>query len=267
MGRILEGKRGVIMGVANNASLAWACAKLCIDEGAKLAFSYLGSPQEKRLRELLAQESIGASCYSCDVTKDEDISSFFAAIKEEFGTIDFVLHSMAYTDKECLKNPFSQTSRAQFALTLDISAYSLVAVSREAAALMPNGGSVAALSFYGAEKVVPRYNVMGVAKAALEASARYLAEDLGSKGIRVNCLSAGAVRTLAASAVPGFSQLLETSKLFAPLRRTVTQEDVARSLLYLLSDLSSGVTGETLHVDAGLNAVGVAFLDGDKTIS
>jgi enoyl-[acyl-carrier protein] reductase I len=253
---LLTGKRGVVLGVANDKSIAWGCAQAAAAAGARMAFNFLGPAQEKRVRGLLA-DSPDALILPCDVTKDDEVDAFFAAIKSAWDGLDFVIHSVAYCEKDCLRDKFVNTSRAHFAQALDVSAYSLVSVARAAAPLMTAGGSIICMSYYGAEKVVPKYNVMGVAKAALEASARYLAEDLGPQGVRVNSLSAGPIRTLSASAIPGFKTMLESASRYAPLRRNVTQEDIARSALYLLSDLSSGVTGETLHVDSGYSVLGM----------
>ncbi|MEY4066581.1 MAG: hypothetical protein RIR26_2789 [Pseudomonadota bacterium] len=255
-GGLLEGKRGIVFGVANNKSLAWACAQACAAEGASLMFNYLGAAQEKRLNDLLT-DIPGAKAMNCDLGKDEEIADFFNWVKTQWDTIDFVIHSVAYTDKECLKEPFVNTSRQQFVSTMDISAFTLVAVAKQAAPLMRNGGSIVSMSYYGAEKVVPNYNVMGVAKAALEACNRYLAEDLGPQGIRVNSISAGPIRTLSSSAIPGMRNMLDYSQKFSPLRRNITGEDVAKSALYLLSDLGSGVTGENLHVDCGYHVMGM----------
>lgn len=254
--RLLEGKKGLILGVANNKSIAWFCAQLCAEHGAQLAYNYLGDAQEKRVRELL-KNSTNSIIYPCDVSKDDDIEKLFSHIQHEWGSLDFVIHSVAYTDKENLRDKFMTVSRASFASTLDVSAYSLVAVSRAAAPLMRNGGSIITMSYYGAEKVVPRYNVMGVAKAALESSAKYLAHDLGEQNIRVNIISAGPIRTLSSSAIPGIREMLDNAQKYAPLKRNIVGEDVARSALYLLSDLSSGVTGETIHVDCGYNTLGM----------
>ncbi len=261
---LLAGKRGLVLGVANNKSIAWACAQECINQGAELVFNYLGAAQEKRVRELISSKP-GSLALPCDVTNDSEIESLFEQIKQKWNGLDFVIHSVAYAEKETLRAPFSQTSRAHFAQALDVSAYSLIAVARSAAPLMKNGGSIVSMSYYGAEKVVPKYNVMGVAKAALEASTRYLAEDLGAQGIRVNCLSAGPLRTLSSSAIPGIKTMLEAAQKHAPLKRNVTMEDVGRSCLYLISDLSSGVTGEILHVDCGYNVLGMfAATDGGE---
>lgn len=253
---ILAGKRGVVFGVANNKSIAWACAQLCAEQGAQLAFNYLGDAQEKRVRELV-KDLPNALVMPCDVTKDEQISTFYQHIQKEWDGIDFIIHSVAFTEKENLKDKFMVVTRESFASTLDISAYSLLAVTRAALPLMKKGGSVITMSYYGAEKVVPRYNVMGVAKAALESCAKYLAYDLGEFGIRVNAISAGPIRTLSSSAIPGIKEMLDNSQKHSPLKRNVTTEDVARSALYLLSDFSSGVTGEVLHVDCGYNTLGM----------
>ncbi len=254
--KILAGKRGIVFGVANNKSIAWACAQICAEHGAQLAFNFLGDAQEKRVRELV-KDLPNAIVMPCDVSKDDQIEAFYSGIQKEWDAIDFIIHSVAYTEKENLKDKFMVVTRESFASTLDISAYSLLAVTRAAIPLMKNGGSVVTMSYYGAEKVVPRYNVMGVAKAALESCAKYLAYDLGEIGIRVNAISAGPIRTLSSSAIPGIKEMLENSQKHSPLKRNVTTEDVARSALYLLSDLSSGVTGEVLHVDCGYNTLGM----------
>lgn len=257
---LLQGKRGIITGVASDRSIAWGCAKACAEAGASLAFTYLGDAQEKRLQKLL--KAIPDAIYlPCDVTKDEEIRSFFAGIRKEWEGIDFLIHSIAYADRADLSGRFVDTERANFAMALDISAYSLVALTREAEPMFTNGGSVVAMTYLGAEKVIPKYNVMGVAKAALEATARYLAADLGPQGIRVNCISAGPLRTLSSAAFPGFRKMLRVSEAVSPLRRNVSQEDVANAALYLLSDLSTGVTGEVLHVDAGYNILGMFDTD------
>ncbi len=260
--KLLAGKRGVVTGVANDRSIAWGCAKACAEHGASLAFSFLGEAQEKRVKALL-KELPDALCIPCDVTKDEEIASFFGEIKSEWGQIDFLIHSVAYADRDDLKGRYIDTPRDHFALALDISAYSLVALAKGAEDLFPDaGGSIVAMTYYGAEKVMPKYNVMGVAKAALEASARYLANDLGPKNIRVNCISAGPVRTLSSAAFPGFRNMLRVTEAMSPLRRNITQEDVGKTAVYLLSDLASGVTGEVIHVDSGYNLLGM-FADAE----
>jgi enoyl-[acyl-carrier protein] reductase I len=256
MNGLLAGKKGIILGVANNKSIAWSCAQLCLQQGASLAFNYLGEAQEKRVKEL-TKDIPNAIVLPCDVSKDSEIDSFFNEIVKKWDNIDFIIHSVAFTDKDNLKDKFMVVSRESFASTMDVSAYSLVAVAKVAAPFMKNGGSIVTMSYYGAEKVVPRYNVMGVAKAALESCAQYLALDLGEMGIRVNAVSAGPIRTLSSSAIPGIKDMLENAQKFSPLKRNVTTDDVARSTLYLLSDLSSGVTGEILHVDCGYNTLGM----------
>lgn len=261
---LLNGKRGIILGVANNRSIAWACAQLFASEGAELAFSFLGPAQEKRLKEL-AGEIPNSLMFPCDLSKDNEIEEFVASVKEKWDSIDFIIHSAAYADKEDLKGDFVNTSRSNFALALDVSAYSLVGFTRACQDLFKSGGSVVAMTYYGAEKVVPRYNIMGVAKAALELSAKYLAENLGEKNIRVNCISAGPIRTLAASAIPGLKSMLETSQKYSPLRRNISAEEVAKSALYLVSDLSSGTTGEVLHVDGGYNILGMFVGDSEPS--
>ena len=252
---MLDGKKGVIFGVANERSIAWAIARRLHGEGMELAFTYVPA-LESRVRPLA--ESLGVSLIlPCDVTIDKEIDGVFTAIKEKWGGLDSLVHSLAFANKEELKGDFSATSREGFALALDVSAYSLVALSRGAAPLMEGrDGSIITLSYYGSEKVVQNYNVMGVAKAALEASAMYLAADLGRKKIRVNTISAGPVKTLAAMGISGFKQILDAVEARSPLGRNITQDDVAKTALYLLSDLSSGVTGEIIHVDAGYNTIG-----------
>jgi enoyl-[acyl-carrier protein] reductase I len=251
---LLTGKRGIIFGVANDMSIAWGIAQKLKEEGAELAFTYLNEALAKRVRPLA--ESLGSTLIlPCDVASDAEIEAVFSTLKQEWGTIDFVVHAVAFANREDLKHPFSQTSRDGFMLAMDISAYSLVAVTRYAVPLMPNGGSIITLTYLGATRAVPNYNVMGVAKAALESSTRYLAAELGEKGIRVNAISAGPIRTLAASGIANFKAKIGLMDDNAPLRRTVTQEEVGKSALYLLSDLSSGVTGEVHFVDAGFNFV------------
>jgi enoyl-[acyl-carrier protein] reductase I len=251
---LMAGKRGIIFGVANEMSIAWGIAQQLHAAGATLGFTYLNEALEKRVRPLA--ESLGSTLIlPCDVGSDAQIEATFAGVAREWGDLDFVVHSVAFANREDLKQPFTQTSRQGFQLALDISAYSLVAVTRHAVPLMSSGGSIATMSYLGAERAVPGYNVMGVAKAALEASVRYLAAELGEKRIRVNAVSAGPIRTLAASAVGDFKNKIKLMDDFAPLRRTVTQEEVGKTTLYLLSDLSSGVTGEIHYVDGGFNIV------------
>ncbi len=249
---LMDGKRGVVFGVANDMSIAWGIAQQLHAAGATLGFTYLNEALEKRVRPLA--ESLGSTLIlPCDVASDEQLEQTFATVRKEWGTIDFVVHAVAFANREDLKKPFSQTSRQGFLLAMDISAYSLVAMTRCALPLMNEGGSILTLSYLGAERAVPGYNVMGAAKAALEASVRYLAAELGEKKIRVNGISAGPIRTLAASAVGDFKSKIKLMDDFAPLRRTVTQEEVGKSALYLLSDLASGVTGEIHYVDGGFN--------------
>lgn len=254
--KIMEGKRGIVFGVANDKSIAWAIARACRREGAELAFTYLGESLEKRVRPLADQ--LGSDFVEpCNVAEDEQIAAVFEAVKRRWGRLDFVVHSVAYANKEELKGRFRDTSREGFQLAMDISVYSLVAICRYATPLMHEGGSILTLSYLGAERVVPHYNVMGVAKAGLEASVRYLAVDLGRDGVRINAISAGPIRTLAASAIGDFKKILTWNQENSPLRRNVTTEQVGESALYLLSDMASGVTGEVHHVDSGYHVVGM----------
>ena len=253
---LLEGRTALIFGVANDHSIAWGIARALHDEGAEVGFSSVESLIEKRVRPLAA--SIGSTFVEpCDVSSDEQIRTVFERWGKSHDSLDILVHALAYAKREDLEGAFVQTSREGFALALDISAYSLVALAREARPLLHSGSSIITLSYYGAEKVVANYNVMGVAKAALEASVRYLAADLGPDGIRVNAISAGPVRTLAAAGIAGFKGMYRGFADVAPLRANITPEDVGRSALYLASDLSSAVTGETLYVDGGFNIVGV----------
>jgi enoyl-[acyl-carrier protein] reductase I len=250
--KLLEGKRGVAFGLANERSIAWGISQACHQHGAELAFTYLNDALEKRVRPLA--DSLGSKVVlPCDVQNESQIDSVFSFLKESWGSIDFVIHSVAYANGDDLKGRFVDTSRDGFRLALDVSAYSLISVTKRAYPLMTNGGSIITLSYLGAEKVVPNYRVMGVAKAALEAAVRELAADLGPSGIRVNAISAGPIKTLAASGIADFRQLLTQFEARSPLRRNVTTEDVGKSALYFLSDLSSGVTGETHYVDCGFN--------------
>ncbi len=260
--RVLEGRKGLIMGVANNRSIAWGIAKACAEAGAELAFTYQGEALKKRVQPL-ADELGVKLLMPCDVTSDESLDAVFDELKAAWGTLDFVVHAIAFSDKDELKGRYADTTRANFAQTMDISVYSFTAVAKHAEALMPEGGSLLTLSYYGAEKWVPHYNVMGVAKAALEASVRYLAADLGPGGIRVNAISAGPIRTLAAAGISGFRMMLDWNEKNAPLRKNVTIDEVGTAALFLLSDLSGGVTGEIMHVDAGYNIIGMRALDED----
>lgn len=257
---LMAGRRGLIMGLANDKSMAWGIARAVAAQGAELAFSYQGEALKKRVDPLAAQ--LGSDMVlPCDVGDMESVDALFAALKERWGKLDFIVHAIGFSDKDELRGRYVDTTRDNFLMTMDISVYSFTAVTQRAAAMMPDGGSVLTLTYYGAERVMPHYNVMGVAKAALEASVRYLAEDLGKDGIRVNAISAGPVKTLAASGIGDFRYILKWNELNSPLRRNVTTDDVGKSALYLLSDLGSGVTGETHHVDAGYHVVGMKAVD------
>ncbi len=263
---LMAGKRGLIMGVANDRSLAWRIASLAAAEGATLSFSYQGDALGKRVKPLAA--SVGSSLVEpCDVTDDASLDALFARIAEEWGGLDFVVHAIGFADKEDLKGGYVKTSRAGFHLALDVSAYSFTAVAQRAAPLMKNGGSMLTLTYLGSERVIPHYNVMGVAKAALEASVRYLAVDLGPSNIRVNAISAGPIKTLAASGIGDFRVILKWNELNAPLGRNVTTEDVGKAALFLLSDLGSGVTGQIQYVDAGYNAIGMLNVDAAASVA
>ena len=257
---LMTGKKGLIMGVANNRSIAWGIAKACADQGAEVALTYQGEAFKKRVEPLAAE--LGAHVVGhCDVTEEETLDAVFANVAERFGKLDFLVHAIAFSDKEELDGRYVETSRENFLRTMDISVYSFTTVAKRAEALMPDGGSLVTLTYYGAEKVMPHYNVMGVAKAALEASVRYLAVDLGAKGIRVNAISAGPIKTLAASGIGDFRYILKWNEYNAPLKRTVSVEEVGDAGLYLLSDLSRGVTGEVHHVDSGYHVVGMKAVD------
>ncbi|WP_304615884.1 enoyl-ACP reductase FabI [Paracoccus sp. (in: a-proteobacteria)] len=257
---LMSGKRGLIMGLANDKSIAWGIAKALAEQGATLAFSYQGEALKKRVEPLAAQ--LGSDVVlPCDVSDEATIDALFADLSARWGSLDFIVHAIGFSDKEQLRGRYAETTRDNFMMTMDISVYSFTAVARRAAAMMPNGGSMLTLTYYGAERVMPHYNVMGVAKAALEASVRYLAEDFGKDGIRVNAISAGPIKTLAASGIGDFRYIMKWNELNSPLRRNVTTEDVGKSALYLLSDLGSGVTGETHHVDAGYHVVGMKAVD------
>jgi enoyl-[acyl-carrier protein] reductase I len=252
---MFDGKKVLVLGVANERSIAWGVAEALHKEGAELGFNYLNEALEKRVRPLA--ESVGCkTVLPCDVQSDEQLDAFFGEIEAKWGGIDAVVHSLAYAEREDLSNPFVQTTRKGFQTALDVSAYSLIAVARRAVPLMKEGGSIITMTYIGSERVVPNYNVMGVAKAALEASVRYLAADLGPSNIRVNAISAGPIKTLAASGIPHLRDMLNAFAEKAPLRRTVSQQDVANSALYLLGPLSSGVTGEIVYVDSGFNIMG-----------
>jgi enoyl-[acyl-carrier protein] reductase I len=257
---LMKGRRGLIMGLANDKSIAWGIAKALADQGAELAFSYQGEALKRRVEPLAAQ--LGSDLLAeCDVSDEASIDALFATIAERWDGIDFLIHAIGFSDKDQLRGRYADTTRDNFLMTMDISVYSFTAVARRAAAMMPPGGAMLTLTYYGAERVMPHYNVMGVAKAALEASVRYLAEDLGKDGIRVNAISAGPIKTLAASGIGDFRYILKWNELNSPLRRNVSQDEVGKSALYLLSDLSSGVTGETHHVDSGYHIVGMKAVD------
>lgn len=257
---LMAGKRGLVMGLANDKSIAWGIAQALHGQGAQMAFSYQGEALKKRVEPLAAQ--VGSSLVlPCDVADDASMDALFDSLAQEWGTLDFLVHAIGFSDKDQLRGRYVDTTRDNFLMTMDISVYSFTAVARRAAAMMPQGGSMLTLTYYGAERVMPHYNVMGVAKAALEASVRYLAEDLGKDQIRVNAISAGPIKTLAASGIGDFRYIMKWNELNSPLRRNVTQADVGKSALYMLSDLGSGVTGETHHVDAGYHVVGMKAVD------
>jgi len=255
-GTLMQGKRGIIMGVANNRSIAWAIAQAVAAQGGEVGFTYQGEALEKRIRPLAA--SVGSDLIiPCDVTDDAAMDTAFAEIGSKWGKIDFLVHAIAFADKNFLRGRYVDTPRAAFLQALDISCYSFAAVGQRAAALMPDGGALLTMSYLGAERVVPHYNVMGVAKAALEASVRYMAADLGSAQIRVNAISAGPIRTLAAAGIGDFTYIMKWNKYNAPLERNVELEEVGSAGLYMVSDLSKGVTGEIHHVDCGYHTVGM----------
>ncbi|MCC6780684.1 MAG: enoyl-ACP reductase FabI [Hyphomicrobiales bacterium] len=257
---LMRGKRGLVLGVANNRSLAWGIARACAGQGAELAFTYQGDALKKRV-EPLAAEIGGAVIGHCDVTDPATIDTVFAAVAERWGRLDFLVHAVAFSDKDQLSGRYVDTTADNFAKTMLVSCYSFTAVAQRAEKLMSAGGSLLTLTYYGAEKWMPHYNVMGVAKAALEASVRYLAADLGEKRIRVNAISSGPIKTLAASGIGDFRYILKWNEHNAPLRRTVTIEEVGDTAVYFLSDLSRGVTGEIHHVDAGYHIVGMKHPD------
>jgi len=265
-GQLMAGKRGLVMGVANDRSIAWGIAQVAAAHGAELAFTYQGDALLKRVTPLV--ESIGAKILlPCDVTDEESIDAVFKALEEKWGKLDFLVHCIAYSDKNELDGHYVDTTRANFLRTMDISCFSFTSLCRRAAAMMPDGGSLLTLSYLGAERVMPHYNVMGVAKAALEASVKYLSVDLGARNIRVNAISAGPIKTLAASGIGDFRYILRWNEINAPLKRNVTTLEVGHSALYLLSDLGSGVSGEVMHVDAGYHNVGMMAVDEAKQIA
>lgn len=255
-GSLFEGKKGLIMGVANDRSIAWGISQAVHAQGAKLAFSYQGEALQKRVEPLA--KSVGSDfLIECDVTNSESIKKTFDTLKQKWGKIDFVVHAIGFSDKNELRGKYMNTSLNNFLNTMHISVYSFTEVARHASEIMPDGGCLLTLSYYGGEKVMPHYNVMGVAKAALEMSTKYLAKDLGSQGIRVNCISAGPVKTLAASGIGDFRLIFKWNEYNAPLKRNVTLEDIGGAAVYLMSDLGSGVTGEIHHVDCGYNVIGM----------
>ncbi len=254
---LLEGKKGVILGVANKRSIAWGIAQAASANGAQLAFTYVGDKLKGKVENLAATLPQPSPLYPCDVTKDEDIEQLGRDLRENFGTLDFLVHSIAFADRNDLEGKFLDTSRAGYQLAQDVSSYSLTAVSRMAAPMMENGGSIVTMTYLGAARAVRNYNVMGVAKAALEASVRYLASELGERQIRVNAVSAGPINTLAARGISGFTEILDHVASVAPLRRNVEVDEVANTSVFLLSPLSSGITGETIYVDGGYNTVGI----------
>ena len=257
---LMKGRRGLIMGLANDKSIAWGIAKALAGAGAELAFSYQGEALRRRVEPLAAQ--IGSDLLAeCDVSDEGSIDRLFATLNERWGGLDFLVHAIGFSDKDQLRGRYADTTRDNFLMTMDISVYSFTAVARRAAAMMGEGGAMLTMTYYGAERVMPHYNVMGVAKAALEASVRYLAEDFGKDGIRVNAISAGPIKTLAASGIGDFRYILKWNELNSPLRRNVSQDEVGRSALYLLSDMASGVTGEVHHVDSGYHIVGMKAVD------
>jgi len=257
---LMTGKRGLIMGLANEKSIAWGIAQACFEAGADMAFSYQGEALKKRVGPLA--KKVGSDfLIECDVSDNSSILKLFAEIEKEWGQLDFLVHAIGFSDKTELRGRYVDTSLENFNMTMNISVYSFTAVARQAEKLMPNGGSMLTLTYYGAEQVMPHYNVMGVAKAALETSVKYLAEDLGKDNIRVNAVSAGPIKTLAASGIGDFRYILKWNELNSPLRRNVTIDDVGKSALYLLSELGSGVTGEVLHVDSGYHIVGMKAVD------
>lgn len=256
--KLLEGKKGLVMGVLNNRSIAYGIAKSAVEAGAEIALTYLGEPVKKRI-DPIAEELNCDILLPCNVTNQEEIDEVFKTLEKKWGKLDFLVHAIAYSDKEELRGRYYETTASNFANTMNISCYSLIATTKAAVPLMEKagGGSIITMTYYGGEKVIPHYNVMGVAKAALEASVRYLAADLGEKKIRINSISSGPVKTMAAAGIGGFNYMLKFSEYNSPLRKNVTPEDNGKTGLYLLSDLSTGVTGENIHVDGGYHVVGM----------
>jgi Enoyl-[acyl-carrier-protein] reductase (NADH) len=264
--QLMAGKKGLVMGVANERSIAWGIAKACHDQGAEVAFTFQGEALEKRVRPLA--NSIGAKIIEpCDVTNAASIDAVFAKLEKDWGKLDFVVHAIAFSNKDELRGRYLDTSSDNFTLTMNVSVYSFTAVAQRAVPLMKDGGSLLTLTYYGAERVIPHYNVMGVAKAALEASVRYLAADLGEQKIRVNAISAGPIKTLAFAGINDGRYILKWNELNSPLKRNVTTEEVGNAGLYLLSDLGTGVTGEVMHVDAGYHVVGMINTSSAKQIA
>lgn len=264
--QLMAGKKGLVMGVANERSIAWGIAKACHDQGAEVAFTFQGEALEKRVRPLA--NSIGAKIIEpCDVTNAASIDAVFAKLEKEWGKLDFVVHAIAFSNKDELRGRYIDTSSENFNLTMNVSCYSFTAVAKRAVPLMTDGGSLLTLTYYGAERVIPHYNVMGVAKAALEASVRYLAADLGEQKIRVNAISAGPIKTLAFAGINDGRYILKWNELNSPLKRNVTTEEVGNAGLYLLSDLGTAVTGEVMHVDAGYHVVGMINTSSAKQIA
>jgi enoyl-[acyl-carrier protein] reductase I len=258
---ILKGKKGLITGVANQRSIAWGIAKSCWEQGAELCFSYQGERLKSSLDSLIQGEGKTATTFECDVTKDDSVAALFASVEKDFGKIDFLVHAIAYAKREDLDGEFQDTSRDGFATALDISAYSLAALAHHAAAVMNPDGSIVALSYIGGEKVIPHYNVMGVAKAALECSVRYLAHDLGKLGIRVNTVSPGPIRTLAAKGIGDFNKMLTITENRSALHRNVGTDEVGDTVAFLVSNMARGISGELIHVDAGYHAISFSFAE------
>ena len=259
-GSLLKGKKGLIMGAANDKSIAWGIAKAAHANGAELAYTYQGEMLKKRVLPM-AEQTGSDMCYECDVTDEKSMDALFENIKKKWGHLDFLVHSIAFSNKDELKGKYLDTSLENFLLTMNISCYSFTAVAKRAAPLMKDGGSMITMSYYGSTKVMPHYNVMGVAKSALETSVQYLAVDLGDKNIRVNAISAGPIKTLAASGIGDFRYILKWNEYNSPLKRTVTTEEVGNSALFLLSDMGSATTGQTIYVDAGYNVIGMKSVD------